>query len=105
MSFGVGAKYYFSLNPELTEANGAILPYAAARFLYVSSKDDDGTTEYKETGYDIDFAGGAVYMLSNSVGAFGELGFTLESRTPEDMDAVSGSNFGVMVGITYFIIK
>lgn len=105
LGFGAGAKYYFNLNPELTEAKGAVLPYASARFMYISSKTEYTNSEVKYTGYDIDFAGGAVYMLSNSVGAFGQVGFTLVSRTPDGEDAVSGNEIGVLFGITYFINK
>ncbi len=105
MGFGVGGKYYFNLNSELTEAKGAILPYAAANFMYVSMKEDDGTNEIKHTGYDINLAGGAVYMLSNSVGAYGQVGYTMESRSPEEGDSVDGAHFGFMIGVTYFIIK
>ena len=103
--FGIGAKYYFMMDKTLTEAKGAIFPYAAARFMLVNSKYDNGITENKESGHDIDFAGGGLYMLSNCVGAFGEVDFSLNSRKPDGGDSASGSQFGVLIGITYFICK
>jgi hypothetical protein len=93
------------MDKTLTEAKGTIFPYGAARFMLVSSKTDNGVTDNKITGHDIDFAGGGLYMLTNCIGAYGEVDFSIISRKPDGGDSASGSQLGVLVGITYFIIK
>ena len=106
LGFGAGTKYYFVVNKELTEAKGAMYPYLGATFMFVSMKSEYGTSEDKDTGYDIVFNGGAVYMLSDAVGAFGQLGYDIQSIKNDDAEeSVSGNILSFQVGITYFIIK
>ena len=101
-SLGFGAKYYFRINQQTTEIKGALLPYCSGRLMYTKETYGD---DYKRTGFDIDFAGGGVYMLSDCVGAFGEIDFSINSRNPNNGDSKSGTQFGFLIGITYFIVK
>ena len=104
-AFGIGpqVRYYFVLNREQTEAKGSTYPYFSVNFLFGTAKFKSDSGESKYTYKTFGFGLGAVYMISDAVGVFGQGGFDIDSRKPEDGDSVSGNVLGFDVGFTYFI--
>jgi hypothetical protein len=105
--FGPMVRYYINMNKELTEAKGAIFPYLGVHFLYSSCKFENGET-LKWTTMTYGGEIGAVFMISDAIGAFGQVAFDSESekqKEPIEGDSVSGTVMGAQIGITYFIIK
>jgi hypothetical protein len=102
-AIGPMAGYYFNIDRARTEVKGAIYPYVKGFFLYGQSKEEnaiDTTTNVMTFGGQ----GGAVFMLSNAWGVDGGVLFKSESFKPKgSSESVSGTTFGVVVGITAFL--
>jgi hypothetical protein len=111
-TFGIGAQatYYFDMLAKDKEGKGALYPYLGAAFLYRSNTSNSGETDEEDTKINstrIEFKGGAVYMVSNAVGIYGDVEFDMDSykrtKPTEWPKSVSGNIFGVFTGFTYFI--
>jgi hypothetical protein len=107
--FGAQAEYYFDMLAKEKEGKGALYPYLGAAFLYVGNTSNSGAAgeeDIKSHTTRIAFEGGAVYMVSDAVGVFGQIEFDMDSakRTkPVEGESVSGTIFGIFTGFTYFI--
>ena len=108
---------WFPTAKKADEPKGKLLPFVAASFLLTSDKTEypedilakstvaAATTTYKTSGYEARFAGGGVWMLSNSLGLHGEAYFALQNekvKEPVEGDGVSGSEFGILIGVVGF---
>lgn len=115
---GAGPKvYWFPTAKNAEDPKGKILPFLAGSFLYMTDKVEqpstveEGTDEVKHTGYAARFSGGGVWMLSNGFGVHGEAYFELQNSktkstpaggTETESDGISGSEFGIMIGVLGF---
>ena len=116
-AFGIGpaVKYYFNLDKARTEVKGAIYPYLEAAFVYNTLTANSGSQnaeDYKWSGTAIVFEGGGIYMLSNAVGIFGQIGYEISSmkqsepsdNEPADgWESMSDHALAFQVGLSYFI--
>jgi hypothetical protein len=107
--FGIGPEvtYYFNINKEKS-GKGVLYPYLGVAYLYTQNTDKyPGDPDHKDrlTTFAID--GGAAYMLTNSVGLFGQLEYDADSfKHTEPAPAgqsVSGSRISFFTGFTFFI--
>ncbi len=122
--WGIGPKIaWFPTAKNADEPKGKILPFLSGMFIYGQDKSDSpkndseflpkvsavNETEYKATEWFAHFAGGGVWMLSNSVGLHGNAYFELQNRKVKTFDFVdveadgeSGNEFGIEIGVTGF---
>jgi len=109
MGVGPTVMYFFDLKKDEKDSKGKIYPYVGAGFYYVTSTMDSGdpdSEEAKKSGTRIVAAGGATFMLSSAVGAYGELFYSADSEKhtdPIETDSESGSKLGFEVGVRAFI--
>lgn len=108
-NFGIGpqAAYYFNINKEKS-GKGVLYPYLGIAFLYTQTTDKStGEPDHKDRLTTFSLDGGAAYMLTNSVGLFGQLEYDADSfkhKSPGPAgDAVSGSVISIFTGFTFFI--
>jgi len=109
--FGIGpaVAYYFDLDKTNTEAKGKIYPYLGAAFLYdmmTFNNGQPGAEDIKWRTTTFSLRGGAAFMLSGAVGVYGQLGYDMDSSKqtdPVESESISGSVFGLEIGITSFI--
>lgn len=108
---------WFPTAKNADEPKSKILPFLSGSFLLTSDKIETpefvfekaasaaATSTFKTSGYEARFSGGGVYMLSNSLGVHGEAYFALQNekvKEPVEGDGVSGSEFGVLIGVIGF---
>jgi hypothetical protein len=108
--FGFGPKvtYYLGANNK-DIVKGAMVPYATGSFTFNSHKTEyPGVTETvttKSSGSNIHLGLGGIYMFANSFGVFGEAYYEMhksKQKEPVEFDSVSGSEFGIMIGVNAF---
>lgn len=109
--FDFGPKImWFPTAKNADEPKGKILPFLAGSLTLSSAKVDkdineEETITVKTSGYEARFSGGGVYMLSNSLGVHGEAYFAMQNvkqKEPVEGDGVSGSEFGILIGVIGF---
>ncbi len=107
--WGIGPfiAYFFGGAP--AEVKGSYYPYVGGTFLYASSTTeypnpiDQGTTEIESTMTKLGVFGGVVYMLTKTVGIFGEVGFSMDSIDPDEGDSEDGNRIGIKAGVSAFL--
>jgi len=112
---GPGVKYYFNLDKSRTEVKGAIYPYVTGAFVYNTRTANSGSAnaeDYKWSGTAIIFEGGGIYMVSNAVGIFGQVGYEMTSmkqsepaaNEPADgWESIKDHELAFQIGLSYFI--
>lgn len=110
--FGFGPKLYYYFGAANDIVKGKMVPYATGAFTIHSDKTEipgymEGveTTTYKYSGSNIHLGLGGIYMFANSFGVFGEAYYEMQKekqKEPTETDSVSGSEFGIMIGVNAF---
>jgi hypothetical protein len=108
-SFGFGPKLYYYFGAANDIVKGKMVPYATGSFTFNSHKTEyPGVTETvttKTSGSNIHLGLGGIYMFANSFGVFGEAYYEMQKskqKEPVEFDSVSGSEFGIMIGVNAF---
>lgn len=110
--FGFGPKVYYYIGANKNDIEkGKMVPYLTGSFTLVSDKTEspsfmtDEITTSKSSGTNIHLGGGGIYMFANSFGVFGEAYYEMHKskvKEPVEGESVSGSEFGVMIGVNAF---
>jgi hypothetical protein len=106
MGFGPSVFYYIGGAMHEGEVKGKAVPFLHGSFLFSSEKTEySSNDEVKFSGYCGHIGAGGIFMLSNSVGVFGEAYYELHSskqKEPVETDSVDGNQLGLMIGVTGF---
>lgn len=120
-TFGIGPHiiYFFNAGEKPEKISGTTYFYTGAAFMYLHNvieeefelydymgfpTNDTDTDEYSTSGFAVSFGLGIIHMMSNSVGLDFELGYEIDSITPESADeSISGNKINLLVGIIAFL--
>lgn len=80
-------------------------PYLGLSFLYSGYKSSyEGVSGHTDHLSSVSFYGGGNYMITNSVGLFGQLQYDLDSYKPAgDHESITGHVFRLFTGFTIFV--
>lgn len=104
-TWGIGPRlmYFIGGSKPISTVKGTTYPFLDAAFLYVKSTYEYNSYDSSESGTMIRFGGGILRMLSDSVGLLGEVAYSIDKMKPEDGDSVSGNQFNIAAGFTFFL--
>jgi len=103
--WGIGPRlsYFIGGNHAVSTVKGTTYPFLTVSFVYVKGGYDYGDNESSVSGNVIGFGGGIMHMLSESVGLYGNVSYSIENMKWEDEDSESGNEFGISAGLSFFL--
>jgi hypothetical protein len=100
--WGVGPQLLYFFGKTGDQAKGSTYPFLRTIFLYSQiSEGSDNKTKW--TGTLLEFGGGVVHMLTESVGLVGSAGYQMLNFKPEDGESESGNRIRANVGFVFFL--
>lgn len=103
--WGIGPQlsYFIGGNQAVSTVKGTTYPFLTVSFVYVKGGYDYESDDSSVSGTVIGFSGGIMHMLSESVGLFGDISYSIENMKWEDEDSESGNEFGISAGLSFFL--
>ncbi len=106
-SVGPNLMYFVGGMQGIPQSKGVTYPYISAGFLYGQIKNSysiQGSKSSSTTSQTVyNFGAGVMYMVTNTVGLFGEGNFELDRMKPEHGNSANGNKFNIVAGFSIFI--